>query len=104
MDQVINFITTYWVWIAFVLLYMCNLLIGKRSQLDSWVMAHPKVGGALKLIRGFLPGDPWLIISGLTLIIKGTLPAKLLPIVNAIEPVTDKVPALPAAENETPVG
>jgi hypothetical protein len=104
MDQVINFITLHWIWFAFGILYILNLLLGKRSQLDSWVMAHPKVGGVLKLIRGFIPGEPWMIIQGITLIIKGTLPAKLLPVVNAIEPLTDKAPALPAADNETPVG
>jgi hypothetical protein len=68
------------------------MLIGHRSQLDSWVTKHPKVGGILKVIRGMLPGDPWLIIQGISLLVKGTLPAKLLPIVDAIDVTKEKPP------------
>ena len=89
MQQAITFVTAHWVWIAFIILYICNLLLGHRSQLDSWVLKHPKMGGFLKVIRCILPCDPWLFISGCTLILKGTLPAKLLPIINVIEPTVD---------------
>jgi hypothetical protein len=84
MGTIIAFITLHWVWFAFAILYIINVIIGKHSQLDSWVLAHPKVGGTLKLIRGFLPCEPFLILQGISLLIKGTLPAKLTPIVDVI--------------------
>jgi hypothetical protein len=84
MHSIIPFITLHYVWIALVLLYICNLLIGHRSQLDSWVTSHPKVGGVLKIVRALLPCEPWLIIQGISLLVKGTLPAKLLPVANII--------------------
>lgn len=92
MHQVIAFITLHWVWVAFIALYICNLLLGHKSQLDSWVTAHPKVGGFLKIVRGALPCDPWLVLQGISLLLKGTLPAKLTPIVNII---SNESPALP---------
>ena len=85
MHQIITFVTIHYVWIAIIGLYICNLLLGHRSQLDSWVLKHPKLGGFLKVIRGALPGDPWLMLQGASLLLKGTLPAKLMPIVNAID-------------------
>jgi hypothetical protein len=94
MQQVISFITTNWVWIAFITLYICNLLLGKRSQLDHWVLRHPKLGGFLKILRGALPGEPFMIIQGLTLVIKGTLPSNLLPLANAIEPTETTPPKI----------
>jgi len=89
MHLLIAWVTAHWVWFILAMLYICNLLLGHRSQLDSWVLKHPKVGGFLKIVRGLLPCDPWLCISGCTLLLKGTLPAKLLPIVNVIEPTSD---------------
>ena len=95
MKQVIDYIIAHWVWFAFALLYICNLLLGHRSQLDSWVRAHPKMGGFLKLVRGFLPADPWLIIQGVSLLAKGTLPAKFAPIVSVIDTPTAALPPPP---------
>jgi hypothetical protein len=86
MHLVIAFVTAHYIWIALIALYICNLLLGHRSQLDSWVLKHPKMGGFLKVIRGALPGDPWLMLQGASLLLKGTLPVKLTPIVNALEP------------------
>jgi hypothetical protein len=96
MHQIITFVTVHYVWIAIFVLYICNLLLGHRSQLDSWVLKHPKVGGVLKLIRGFLPCEPFLMIQGISLIAKGTLPEKLMPIVNVLD--------VPATTKQTPPG
>lgn len=93
MGPVITFVTTHWVWIAFAIFYLINLMLGHKSQLDAWVIKHPKMGGILKLIRGMLPADPWLVLQGISLLIKGCLPAKLTPIVNIIS--NDGGPALP---------
>jgi len=93
MHQIITFVTAHYVWIAVIALYICNLLLGHRSQLDSWVLKHPKMGGFLKLVRGFLPADPWLILQGCSLLLKGTLPAKLTPIVNVLEAQPPPPPA-----------
>ncbi|MCK9567769.1 hypothetical protein M0R72_02315 [Candidatus Pacearchaeota archaeon] len=95
MQQIITFVTVHWVWIAFIVLYICNLLLGHRSQLDSWVTANPKIGGFFKLVRGFLPADPWLIIQGVSLLVKGTLPAKFAPIVSVIDTPTAALPLPP---------
>lgn len=102
MQQVINYITTHWVLFGFAILYLCNVILGHRSQLDSWVTKHPKVGGVLKVIRGALPCDPWLIIQGLSLLVRGTLPAKFAPIANAINTPTAELPPIPEANNIPP--
>lgn len=95
MQQVITFITAHWVWFAFGILYVCNMLLGHRSQLDAWVLQHPKLGGFLKLVRGILPADPWPIIQGISLLAKGTLPAKFAPIANVLDAPTESPPTPP---------
>jgi len=97
MHQVIAFVTVHYVWIAFAALYLVNVLIGHKSQLDSWVNKHRWVGGILKVIRGLLPCDPWLLLQGCSLLLKGTLPAKLMPIVNALDASPPPPPPPPPA-------
>lgn len=84
MTSIIAFATNHYVWLLFIAFYLCNLALGHKSQLDSWVLKHPRVGGILKIIRGVLPCDPWLFIQGMSLIIRGSLPQKLTPIVNVL--------------------
>lgn len=92
MHQIITFVTTHWVWFVFSLFYLINLILGKRSQIDNWALQNPKIGGVFKLIRGILPCEPFLILQGLSLILKGTLPARLAPIVNVIDTTTEPLP------------
>lgn len=100
MHLLITWVTAHWIWIGLIVLYICNLLLGHRSQLDSWVLKHPKVGGFLKIVRGALPADPWLILQGLSLLLRGSLPAKLTPVVNIIS--NDNAAAAPPAPANPP--
>jgi hypothetical protein len=50
------------------------LAVARRSQIDSWAESNPKIAGVLKILRG-LGIDPWLVLSGLSLLIRGKLPA-----------------------------
>jgi hypothetical protein len=49
------------------------LAVARRSQIDSWAESNPKIAGVLKILRG-LGIDPWLVLSGLSLLIRGRLP------------------------------
>jgi hypothetical protein len=60
--------------IALALVYcVLQIAYGRRSQIDSWCEARPKVAGMMKILRAVLP-DPWLLVQGLTLLVKGRLP------------------------------
>ena len=93
-------------WIGFGLLYMCNVLLGHRSQVDAWVLRHRWLGGFLKVVRGLLPCDVWLLLQGVSLLLRGSLPGKLAPVVEvisrpsdrAIGPVGPAGPYLPPSE------
>lgn len=50
-----------------------SLVLSRRSQIDSWAEAHPRVAGALKLLRS-LGLDPWMLLQSISLIIRGRLP------------------------------
>lgn len=51
-------------------------LVAHRSQVDAWCEKRPKLAAVLKLMRG-LGLDPWLLVQGLTLLLKGRLPSAL---------------------------
>jgi hypothetical protein len=73
-NQMLNFIRTNWILISLALAYcVLQVAYGRRSQIDSWCEARPKVAGVMKLLRAVLP-DPWLLVQGLTLLVKGRLP------------------------------
>ena len=57
--------------------WLLLMLAARRTQVNAWCMKRPRIAGILKLLRavGF---DPWLAIQGLTLLLKGRLPADLL--------------------------
>lgn len=54
---------------------LVSLALANRSQIDAWAEKHPRVAGALKLVRA-LGFDPWLLVQGLSLLIRKKLPAK----------------------------
>jgi hypothetical protein len=56
------------------LLALLLLATARRSQIDAWAESKPKIAGALKILRG-LGIDPFLVIQGLSLLIRGRLPA-----------------------------
>lgn len=61
-------------WPAYLALGLLSLVLAKRSQFDAWANAHPRVAGGMKLLRG-LGIDPFLLLQGLSLLIRGRLPA-----------------------------
>jgi hypothetical protein len=62
--------------VGFLLVYVLLMVaFGHRSQIDAWCERNPRVAGVVKLIRGTLPFDPWLIVQGLALIVLKRLPA-----------------------------
>lgn len=69
--------------------YLLNLLYGHKSQVDAWCNANPKRAAVMKLIRGILPIDPWMIIQGLSLLFKGKLPVKWQKIVTVLPTITE---------------
>lgn len=60
-------------WSLWLLAGALSLLLARRSQVDAWVEMHPRIGGVLKLLRGF-GIDPWLLVQGLSLLVRGRLP------------------------------
>lgn len=56
-----------------VALGVLNLLFARRSQVDSWCNAHPRVAAILKLSRG-LGHDPWQMLQAAALWLRGRLP------------------------------
>lgn len=63
--------------VLFACIYLLLLLVAHKSQADAWCMKRPRLAGFLKLVRG-LGIDPWLIVQGLTLLLKARLPNYLI--------------------------
>jgi hypothetical protein len=57
----------------YLALGLIALVTSRRSQIDAWASAHPRVAGVMKLMRG-LGLDPYLLIQGLSLLIRKRLP------------------------------
>lgn len=72
MGQFLDYLSAHpWIlWLAFGLL---SLVLSKRSQVDAWAEAHPRVAGVLKLLRS-VGLDPWMLLQSLSLLIRGRLP------------------------------
>jgi len=80
----LQFIQSNWVFILLALAYLAlQVAYGRRSQIDAWCEARPKIAGVMKLLRAVLP-DPWLLVQGLTLLAKGRLPLGYKTIVETI--------------------
>jgi hypothetical protein len=58
----------------FVVYVLLMLAVGHRSQIDAWCERNPRRAGIIKVIRGVFPGDPWLIVQGLALLVLKRLP------------------------------
>jgi hypothetical protein len=58
----------------YLALGLIALVTSRRSQIDEWASAHPRVAGAMKLMRA-LGFDPWMTLQSLSLIVRGKLPA-----------------------------
>jgi hypothetical protein len=63
----------YALWLAAGVL---SLVLARRSQIDTWAEQNPRLAGALKLLRS-LGLDPWMLVQGLALLVRGRLPVKL---------------------------
>ena len=86
----------------FIAAYLLNLLVGHKSQVDAWCEKNPKLASLIKLIRGILPFDPWLIIQGIYLILTKKLPIKLLTVLTTIESTTElTTTTIKTTESET---
>ena len=77
MHQIIVFVTTHYVWIVFATLYLINLLIGHKSQLDSWVNKHRWIGGFLKGYQRAPSMRPMAIAPRLLTSIEGSLASQI---------------------------
>lgn len=58
-------------WLA--LSFVINLLFAKRSQLDHWAEANPRIAALLKLMRA-VGIDPWMMLQAASLFVRGRLP------------------------------
>ena len=56
-----------------VITAILNLIFSKRSQIDEWCEANPKLAAAIKLLRG-LGIDPWTIFQSVALAFTKRLP------------------------------
>jgi hypothetical protein len=63
----------YALWLAAGLL---SLLLSHKSQVDAWAEKNPRTAGLMKLLRS-LGLDPWMLVQGLALLVRGRLPVKL---------------------------
>jgi hypothetical protein len=83
-SQMPQFLQTNWIYISLAVAYCAlQFVYGRRSQIDAWCEARPKIAGVMKLLRAVLP-DPWLLVQGLTLLVKGRLPLGYKTIVETI--------------------
>lgn len=73
MSHVLVYLSPLVLWLASGVL---SAALAKRTQIDHWCEQRPRVAGVLKLLRG-LGLDPWQIVQGVALIVKGALPVKL---------------------------
>jgi hypothetical protein len=76
--------------------FLLSLLLAKRSQVDAWAEANPRIAGLLKMLRG-AGIDPWLIVQGVVLFATGRLPASLRPAASTDEPPKPPKPPAGAA-------
>jgi hypothetical protein len=64
------------------ILYLCSalvsMLLGRRSQIDAWAEAHPRLAALLKATRA-LGLDPWMFVQALSLAFRKRLPDALRP-------------------------
>lgn len=58
---------------AALALGVINFLLSRRSQVDAWCNANPRLAGVMKLLR-FAGVDPWMGVQALSLIVRGKLP------------------------------
>jgi hypothetical protein len=81
----------------FVLYLVLMVAVGRKSQIDAWCYRNPRRAGWLKLVRGILPADPWLIVQGIALVVFGRLPIAYQRAANNV------VPYQPADPNGQPL-
>lgn len=55
---------------------LLSLAFSYKSQINAWAESKPRVAGVMKIIRGVGP-DPWIILQGIYLIVRGRLPPAL---------------------------
>ena len=69
----------------FIVSALLNLLLSKKTQIDAWAEAQPRLAGILKIGRaiGF---DPWGILQGWSLLITGKLPPYLKTTLSELSP------------------
>lgn len=53
--------------------FLLNLLLGKKSQIDAWCEANPHRAAIYKALRGVMP-DPWLLLQAISLLLTKRLP------------------------------
>lgn len=92
-------LTFDWKHLALLVLAACitglwNLAVAKRTQIDEWSEANPRIAGALKIVRGF-GFDPWTIYQGIVLIALGRLPAYTKQTLAQVSKPNPKPPILP---------
>lgn len=87
--QLLDYLTAH-PWAGWLLLGVISLLVSRRSQVDAWAEANPRVAGVHKLLRGF-GVDPWLVLQSLSLIVRGRLPAPP----KSLAPKDDSAPPTP---------
>lgn len=75
MAAFLDYITAH-AWVGYLAFGLLSLVLSKRSQLDGWVESNPRAAGVMKLFRA-IGVDPWMIVQGFTLVVKGRLPIKL---------------------------
>jgi len=61
-------------------------VVGRKSQIDAWCMKNPRWAGLIKVVRGICPGDPFLLIQGLALIVFKRMPTAYQTLVTTIVP------------------
>lgn len=75
MAQVLSWLQDLPVWAYYLIFGLLSLVLARKSQVDEWVEANPRIGGIMKTLRG-VGLDPWITVQGICLIVFGKLPAK----------------------------
>jgi hypothetical protein len=78
-----------WFYIVLLIAYLLlHFVYGRRSQIDTWCNAQPRVAGIMKLVRALFP-DWWTFIQGIALVVLGRLPQSYVKIADNVTKVID---------------
>lgn len=87
---VVAWLIANWLYIVLLVGYLVlHFAYGRRSQIDTWCNARPRIAGIMKLVRAALP-DWWTFVQGCSLLLLGRLPQSYVKLAENVVKVVDE--------------